>query len=78
MRLETLADESGGSAFFPSDVGELASDYQRLLDELRRRYAVGYQSSNRARNGRWRDVKINVRQSGATVRSRGCYYAPTQ
>jgi len=78
VRLETLADESGGSAFFPSDVSELASDYLRILDELRRRYAAGYQSTNRARNGRWRDVKINVRQSGATVRSRGGYYAPTQ
>jgi len=78
VRLETLANESGGSAFFPADVNELAGDYQRILDELRRRYAVAYESSNRARNGRWRDVKISVRQSGATVRSRGGYYAPTQ
>jgi VWFA-related protein len=78
VRLETLANESGGSAFFPSDATELAGDYQRILDELRRRYAVGYESSNRVRNGRWRDVKITVRQPGAIVRSRGGYYAPTQ
>ncbi len=78
LRLQTLADESGGSAFFPADVDELAADYQRILDELRRRYAVGYESSNRTRNGRWRDVSIQVRQAGATVRSRGGYYAPAQ
>lgn len=75
-RLQELADRSGGSAFFPSDASDLAVEYQKILDELRRRYAVGYESSSRARNGRWRAVEIRVKHSGATVRSRGGYFAP--
>jgi VWFA-related protein len=77
-RLQQLADRSGGSAFFPADVSELNAEYQKILDELRRRYAMGYQSSNRARNGQWRNVVIRIKQQDATVRSRGGYYAPAQ
>jgi Ca-activated chloride channel family protein len=76
-RLQQLADVSGGSAFFPADAAELAAEYRKVLDELRRRYAVGYVSSNAARNGKWRSVNIRIKQTGATVRSRGGYYGPT-
>ncbi len=57
---------------------ELTAEYQKILDELRRRYAVGYQSSNGARNGKFRKVVIRVTQQDATVRSRGGYFAPPQ
>ena len=77
-RMLELADRSGGSAFFAADISELPSEYQKILDELRRRYAVGYQSSNRARNGQWRKVVIRVKQQDATIRSRGGYFAPAQ
>jgi hypothetical protein len=39
----------------------LASDYQKILDELRRRYVLGYQSTNRTRDGQWRTVEIRPR-----------------
>ena len=65
-------------AFFPTDVTDLAADYQRILDELRRRYAVGYESTNRARDGKLRKVQIRARVPDVTVRSRGGYFAPAQ
>jgi len=77
-RLQQLADKSGGTAYFPSDVTTLSSDYHKILDELRRRYVVGYQSTNRARDGRWRRVEIRARQRDVEIRSRGGYYAPLQ
>jgi VWFA-related protein len=77
-RLQELADRSGGSAFFPADAVTLADDYRKILDELRRRYVVGYESTNRARDGHWRTTDIRVRQDGASVRSRGGYYAPPE
>jgi Ca-activated chloride channel homolog len=77
-RLQQLADRSGGAAYFPTDVTTLASDYHRILDELRRRYIVGYLSTNRSRNGRWRAVEIRARQKDVAIRSRGGYYAPAQ
>ena len=77
-RLQELADRSGGSAFFPQDAASLAEDYRKILDELRRRYVVAYESTNRARDGHWRTAEIRVRQDGASVKSRGGYYAPPE
>jgi len=77
-RLQQLADRSGGTAYFPTDVTTLAADYHKILDELRRRYIVGYQSTNVARNGKWRKIEIRPRQSDVEIRSRGGYYAPAQ
>jgi VWFA-related protein len=77
-RLQELANRSGGAAYFPSDVTALAVEYNKILDELRRRYVVGYESTNRLRNGEWRKVDIRVHQEGASIRSRGGYYAPAQ
>ena len=76
--LQELADKSGGATYFPSDVTALAADYQRIIDELRRRYVVGYESTNRARNGQWRKVQIRPRSPDVTVRSRDGYFAPAQ
>lgn len=78
QRLQQLADRSGGAAYFPTDVTELAADYQKILDELRRRYVVGWESSNRERNGTWRTVEIRHAQPGVEIRSRGGYFAPVQ
>src|SRR5262245_20752049 len=77
-RLRLLAQRSGGAAYFPTDVTTLASDYAKILDELRRRYVLGYQSTNRKRDGQWRTVEIRPRQKDIEVRSRGGYYAPLQ
>jgi Ca-activated chloride channel family protein len=77
-RLQEVADRSGGAAYFPSDVTTLTTDYQKILDELRRRYALGYESTNRARDGKWRKVQIRTRFADVTVRSRDGYFAPTQ
>jgi hypothetical protein len=52
--------------------------YQKILDELRRRYVVGYESSNRIRDGKWRNVEIRVKGQDVTVKSVGGYFAPAQ
>ena len=77
-RLQQIAKLSGGDAYFPKDVTTLAADYQKILDELRRRYVVGYLSTNHARDGRWRTVQIKARRPDVEIRSRGGYYAPPQ
>jgi Ca-activated chloride channel homolog len=77
--LQSIADLSGGRAFFPQEVEELASEYRRVVDDLRRRYVVGYTSSFIQRDGTWRDVRIRVRNApDAAVRSSGGYFAPAQ
>ena len=65
-------------AYFPTTASSLAADYHKILDELRRRYIIGYESTNHTRDGRWRAVEIRAREKGVEIRSRGGYYAPPQ
>jgi Ca-activated chloride channel homolog len=78
VRLQQLARKSGGAAYFPTSVSSLAADYHKILDEIRRRYIIGYQSTNHTRDGGWRLVDIQTREKGVEIRSRGGYYAPLQ
>jgi VWFA-related protein len=76
--LERLAAESGGEAYFPSDVSSLSEEYHRVIENLRRRYILSYTSPNSTHNGAWRSVSIQPRASGLVVSSRGGYFAPAQ
>ena len=75
--LETLARESGGRAYFPEDVSGLRNDYDRIVENLRRRFVLSYTSTNAARDGAWRTVDINPTSSEFVVVSRGGYVTPT-
>ena len=74
--LEQLAERSGGFATFPVEASELEAEFGRVLDQLRRRYVVGYTSTNAKRDGGWREVVVGTRQPGITIRSAGGYHAP--
>ena len=77
--LKKIAEWSGGRALFPAEVSELPAQYRRVVDDLRRRYVVGYTSSHIRHDGAWREVEIRVtRLPNATVRSTGGYVAPAQ
>ena len=44
---------------------------------VRRRYVLGYTSTNPKRDGGWRQVVVGTRVPGITIRSAGGYYAPS-
>jgi Ca-activated chloride channel family protein len=76
--LQSIAESSGGQAFFPSSVKELDSMYEKVLAEIRAQYTIGYLSSNDKTDGAWRKVEIKVvskEQRDLRVRSRKGYYA---
>ena len=74
--LKQLAQETGGRAFFPGTVAELARIYEQISQELSSQYALGYVSKNQARNGAWRRVSIRMARPGLSGRTRLGYYAP--
>ena len=74
--LEHLAEISGGRAYFPEDATMLADQYRGIVENLRRRYVVGYASTNLKRDGAWRIVEIKPKEGTLQVRSRGGYFAP--
>ncbi len=75
-RLETLAEASGGQAYFPEDASQLDEPYRRIVEHLRRRWVLAYTSTNSKHDGSWRAVEIRTHALNAVVRSRGGYFAP--
>jgi Ca-activated chloride channel homolog len=75
-RLQQLADLTGGDAYFTDDLATLDAEYRRVIEDLHRRYVLGYTSTNGRRDGAWRTVKL--RSGALRLRSRGGYYAPAQ
>ena len=76
--LEKLASATGGEAYLPSDTSLLDDTYQRIVENLRRRWIVSYTSTNSQRDGAWRNVVISTRFPEAIVRSKGGYFAPAR
>ena len=58
--LRQFAQETGGRAFFPNQISELAAIYGQISDELSSQYTVGYTSRNGRRDGSWRRVVVRV------------------
>jgi len=74
--LESLARETGGRAYFPPTVEDLAEVYALVAKELRSQYSLSYTSTNLQRNGEWRAVAVTVPDTDYTVRTKAGYYAP--
>jgi len=75
--MRTLAQETGGRAFFPAKIDDLAGVYAQIADELASQYTIGYTSGNQRRDGAWRRVVVQVARPSITPRAKKGYYAPT-
>jgi VWFA-related protein len=73
--LKRLAEETGGRAFFPGKIDEMAVNFQDISIELRAQYSLAYRSANRQRDGSFRSIKINTNRKDAKVFHRKGYYA---
>jgi VWFA-related protein len=58
--LQRLAEETGGSVLVAHDITELPDVVERLSAEIRSQYLLGYTSSNAARDGRLRKIKVEL------------------
>jgi Ca-activated chloride channel family protein len=75
--INALTRDTGGRAYFPTSIGELDAVYDRIAEELRTLYSVGYVSSNLRRDGKWRRIVVRVpEREGLTIRHKLGYYAP--
>lgn len=71
---ESLAIDSGG--FAVRNTNDLAAGIQRIADDSRVYYLLGYNPTNTARDGRFRKIEVKALQKGLKVRARKGYYAP--
>ena len=58
--LRTVAERTGGRAFFPKKEGDLKTAFAEIEQELRTQYLIAYSSSNKKRDGAYRKVHIEI------------------
>jgi VWFA-related protein len=75
--MRTLAQETGGRAFFPAKIDDLNGVYTQIADELASQYTLGSTSANPRRDGAWRRIVVQVSRPNVTPRTKKGYYAPT-
>lgn len=78
MKLQQLAETTGGQAFFPSHMKDVESAYDKVLGEIRAQYHLGYLSTNTAADGAWRkvEIKLKLKNPDLKLRTRSGYFGP--
>jgi len=77
--LERIADATGGRAFFPFQIRDVANAFAEIQDELRSQYAISYKPADFKFDGHYRTIEIVANdRKNFRVRSRRGYYAPAQ
>ena len=78
--LERIAAESGGKAYLAHNLKDLPETVDRLSDELRNQYVLGYYSNNPENDGKYRKLKVALKPffppKPLNVVWRHGYYAP--
>ena len=77
--MNEMARASGGKNFAAASLGEARAAFAQVANEIGTQYSLGYYPSNKTRDGRFRQIKVELRGvKDATVRAREGYYAPKQ
>jgi Ca-activated chloride channel family protein len=71
----SLTRDTGGQVQMLRSLGQLGGVYDRLAQELRAQYSLGYVSSNARHDGRWRSVVVRLKSAAHRLRHRLGYYA---
>lgn len=76
--LRRLAGATGGDVFLPRKLDDVVAICERIARDLRHQYTLGYVSSNAARTGAYRSIRVVARSAGngkLVVRTRSGYIA---
>jgi VWFA-related protein len=74
-----MARASGGKTFSAASLQEARAAFAEVANEIGTQYSLGYYPSNKTRDGRFRQIRVEMRGvKDASVRAREGYYAPKQ
>jgi VWFA-related protein len=75
--MNRLAADTGGKTFPVAELREARRAFQQVAEEIGTQYSLGYYSSNTARDGSFRTIRVQVRGvKDAQVKAREGYQAP--
>jgi Ca-activated chloride channel homolog len=78
--LRKIAEQTGGRAYFPRNERDLRDSFVQIQRDLREQYLVAYSPSNKARDGSYRRIEIQIvnpdlRQQNLKLNYRSGYFA---
>ena len=80
--LDELAENTGGRLYYVENLDDLATISERIGNELRNQYLLGYSPTNASRDGKFRRVKVNLaappEMPNLRTYYRHGYYAPAE
>ena len=79
--LATIAEDTGGVAFFPKDLSEVDRITQEVAHDIRNQYTIGYRPTRPQSQGGYRSIKVLAHAHGykkLQVRTRTGYYAGSE
>ena len=72
--MATLSSDTGGKAFLDSN--DFAPAFAQVQKDSSAYYAIGFRSTNPARDGKYRKLTVKLNRPGAKLEYRPGYYAP--
>ena len=75
--LETLAEQTGGAAYFPKSVKDVDAITKEVANDIRTQYTIAYHSTKPPELGGYRVVRVEAKDKGygkLSVRTRSGYY----
>ena len=78
--MNALAKVSGGRSFEAATLADAKAAFARVAADIGTLYSLGYYPTNKARDGKFRAIKLEVKglKDKAQIRARDGYYAPKQ
>jgi len=74
-----LARATGGRNFSAASLQEASAAFAQVANEIGTQYSLGYYPTDKTRDGRFRQIKVELRGvKDANVRARDGYYAPKE
>jgi Ca-activated chloride channel homolog len=58
--LRKISERTGGRAYFPKNEEDLRTAFAQIQQELRSQYLLAYSPTNKARDGQFRQVKLDI------------------
>ncbi|HSN86785.1 MAG TPA: VWA domain-containing protein, partial [Thermoanaerobaculia bacterium] len=74
LKLNRLAEETGGRSFFVDRAGELDRVYESIEGELRSQYLLAYQSTNPKRDEKFRSIEVKLSRPNLEAKTLKGYY----
>jgi VWFA-related protein len=74
--LQRISDATGGQAFFPTQLSDVATGFLNIEAELRSQYSLVYIPANFKQDGSFRTIYLHSLDPRYNVRAKKGYFAP--